>query len=732
MRGRKLWTLVLTTTLVAANVVLLNLLLDRVHGARLDLSEDRIYTLAPETIELLTEPEEPIELFFYFTAVDKLHEKLRPVAGLMQDKMKEIAAASGGKVAARLVEWDRADKATQDRALNEFGVKPLAIPMQTAEESTVRNTYFALVVAYGDRFERYEGGQLWRVVPLGQDVSVELENVEYLVAKSVNKVVRGFHSVGAALAGANLDAKLEFYFSPVADLPEHLKKAPDHARKVADKLKGDAGGRLTAEFFDPTGDGPEKEALRRGLADEGVPSLVLDPTQPSFYSWAKLSVGKRREWITLVTYAEELTESDMRDAVEGTLKQMVPGFLTVVGLAAPGADEDPMARMMGRQQPPQEFGALREKLAAEYEVKDVKLDGKPIPREVTVLVVVRPDAVTERAAYEIDQFVMRGGRLVVCADAYRLDMQEFMQSESLALKSVRMGALRDVLRHWGADVEDGYVLDARSYEFDIPHAVMSGGRRTVEYVKSKLAYMPSIDREAFDRKHPVVAGLNRFFLSAPAPTSIAQALPASGDVPARPGVPAGVEAATLFSSSPQSTVSTDASEMSLPYTAPPTARARSLAVALRGRFPSWFADKPTPPPPGRSPTETRPADGSTLKQSRETTVTVIGDSDFLSIMMSLFQLPTAEQRANLALLRNAIDFGGEERRLAAIRGREVARRPLSELTAKSPEERTEAQSRARTWALVGPGIALLGFGLAWWTFRRAQPAYVRPTREATS
>jgi ABC-2 type transport system permease protein len=733
MRGRHLSTLALTTVLVLGNVVCFNLLFGKIRGLRADLTDDGVYTLAAETKALLQEPEEPLELFFFFTSIDKLHEKLRPVALLIQDKVQEMGTASNGKVAVRLVDWEKADKAVTDRATNEFGVKPLQLQVQTADEAAIRNTYFAVVVAYGDRHERFEGRQLWRITSLGTDILVEPENVEYLVAKAVNKVVRGFNSVGAALASKNLEASVDFYFSPESELPENLKKVPVHAKKVSDKLKQDAGGRLKVSIADPTGDAPEAQALRAKLERQGLRDIQLDPTKPGFWSWAVVKVGKEAAPVALINFGDDLTESDVRDAIQGTLQQMIPGFLTVVGLAAPDPEEDPMARMMGKQAPPQEFADLREMLSAEFEVKSVDLkSGKPVPRDVSVLLLMRPADLSDRALFELDQFLMRGGRLVVCADPYGFDMQAAMSSRRLESKKYELGKLREVLRHYGAEVGEGYVLDTESWQMTLMDQVYEGGRQKPTAEKFKFPFFLAPPDADIDSKHPITARLRNLLFCRAVPVGLAEAVPAAESRPAKAGVPAGVTGAVLVRSSKDGSTTTDMEEglrlaKAGGYSPPPAAKSYGLAVALQGKFPSYFADKPIPPAPGKADAPEAPAsrpaeEARLIKQSSATSLVVVGDADFVSPLTSYFFQLQEDLKPNFAFVRNALDFGGDEQRLMAVRNREQARRPLVDLAKKTPEERGRSQDLARWAAFVAPCLALLALAAVWFFVRKSGSA----------
>jgi ABC-2 type transport system permease protein len=728
MRGRHLSSLVLTALLVFGNVVLFNVLVDRWRGVGLDLTEDRVYRLADETIELLREPEEPVEAFFYFSPTDRLHEKLRSVSLAIQDRLLEMSAASEGKLAARLVEWDRAEKEVQDRATEQFGVRPMQLQVQTADEAAVRNTYFSLVVAFGDQSERFDGRQLWKITPLGTDIVVEPENVEYLVAKAVHKVVRGFNSIGAALATANLKAEANFYFSPVDELPESLRKAPTLAEKVAKKLAAEASGRFGYTIEDPTGEGPAKEALRARLESLGLQDLVFDPKKPGFWSWVVVKVGKTTAPIPIVTSGDDLTESDVKEILEGVLKQLTPGFLTVVGVSAPDPEEDPMARMMGRQAPPAEFSDLREILAGEFEVRTVDAkSGKPIPRDVSVLLLLRPTGFSERALYEIDQFLMRGGRLVVCADPFGFDMQAAVSSRRPETKRFELGGFKDLLRTYGVDVGDSYLLDVDSFQLMFMDQTYEGGRAVPISERRKFPYMLAPLDDAYDRKHPIVDRLHDMILARAAPVSLAEAVPAAESRPALPGVPEGVEGTVLLRTSAGASTTTDVAEGDRlarsreGYAPPPAAKSYGLAVALKGRFPSHFADKPIPPAPEADAAASRPSDESrAIKKSSETTIVVVGDADFISPVTAYFFQLQSEMKPNYAFLRNALDFGGDAQRLTAIRGREARVRPLSELVRMTPEKRDRSQALSRAQALGFPILAVLLLGVVRYGIRRSQ------------
>ena len=106
--------------------------------------------------------------------------------------------------------------------------------------------------------------------------------------------------------------------------------------------------------------------------------------------------------------------------------------------------------------PPQSFQNLQRALAGTYEVRGVGLDGK-IADDLDVLVLAGPASLDAKAVEHVDQFVMRGGALVVLAGRYRLAPSQ----DGIKIEPVTTG-LEAVFQKWGVKVGDDYVMDEKS------------------------------------------------------------------------------------------------------------------------------------------------------------------------------------------------------------------------------------------------------------------------------
>ncbi|HMA98682.1 MAG TPA: GldG family protein, partial [Wenzhouxiangella sp.] len=101
-------------------------------GLRLDLTQNKLYTLSPGTINLLEEIEEPITLEFFFSeeASSEL-PMVRNYARRVQELLDEMAQHAGGELIVRRIDPEPFSEA-EDRAVL-FGLE--GVPIGVGQES---------------------------------------------------------------------------------------------------------------------------------------------------------------------------------------------------------------------------------------------------------------------------------------------------------------------------------------------------------------------------------------------------------------------------------------------------------------------------------------------------------------------------------------------------------------------------------------------------------------------
>src|SRR5215216_4050408 len=99
MKQRKLETLLYSAVGLAvmfAIVVAVNLI-GSVFKSRIDLTEERLYTLSPGTRAILKKLDSPVEIRFYYTQREnQMPAPLRNYARHIEDLLSEFRQASGG------------------------------------------------------------------------------------------------------------------------------------------------------------------------------------------------------------------------------------------------------------------------------------------------------------------------------------------------------------------------------------------------------------------------------------------------------------------------------------------------------------------------------------------------------------------------------------------------------------------------------------------------------------
>src|ERR1700686_2184633 len=95
------------------------------RGMRLDLTQNKLYTLSPGTQQVLAELKEPVNLYFYFSreAAAKQAPLVMPYAARVREFLEELAARAGGKIHVTVVD-PQPFSDEEDRAA-EFGLQSL-------------------------------------------------------------------------------------------------------------------------------------------------------------------------------------------------------------------------------------------------------------------------------------------------------------------------------------------------------------------------------------------------------------------------------------------------------------------------------------------------------------------------------------------------------------------------------------------------------------------------------
>jgi ABC-2 type transport system permease protein len=649
-------SLLTTLGLVALNLVAFNVLLGGSSTLRLDLTRDGIYSISPATKRVLDTLDEELTIYGYFS--ERTHPKLAPLVPEIEDMLDEYAALSRGKVRVEMID-PGGDESAEEEANDRFGVRSTPFRLASKYEAGIVNAYFALVVKYGDRYERYGFDDLIEIRPTPDgDIDVRLRNLEYDLTRAIKKVSSEFRSAGDLFAQIDEPVELVAVMSPSL-IPEILADVPEAVREAAAQLEERAGARFTYEEIDPSKDPSVQQQLVERYGTRPFTMGLFSDQE--FWLHGYLRIGDQLEQLTLAS--EDVSAAAVREAVEASVRRRAPGLTKTVGVVAPEASLPPevlrQLQMQGRMppQPPPEFEEIQRLLEREYAVKSVALDGgEPVPADVDVLLVIRPKNLDEAAVYQLDQYLMRGGRVVVCVDHFEADLG----NAGLSVTPVETG-LDEWLAHFGVAVEETLVLDDRNQPLPLPQERSTPFGVIRSWVLEPYPYLVEVRDDGIVSRE-VAAGLDAVGLYWASP--VTAELPEDADLELR----------ELLRSSEVSWTSDDLDAVSrVDYVIPEDTQRHTLALALSGRFDSYFAGR-TPPAAEASEDEESAAAAPAsvpLDRSPRTRLVVVGNAAFLSdfVARALSQIDGGYFAENLSWTRNLIDWMNLDNDLLTIRAR---------------------------------------------------------------
>jgi ABC-2 type transport system permease protein len=696
--------------LLVANLLAANLWLHQVGGPRLDLTQGRAYTISLATRNYLGQIEEPLLIRGYFSA--QTHPLLAPLVPQLRDLLREYEVAGGGQVRVEII--DPQDHPDLEREAGErFGIRPVAFETASKYQAGVVNSYFDVLVQYGDRFERLGFRDLIEVKGGGEgDLSVRLRNPEYDLTRTIKKVLYGYRAGGDLFAGLTKPVALHAYISDPAALPPPLPGLVDDLKAVLGALAAGSKGRFTSDIRDPEA---KDGALGRELTERfGFQPLVLGLLDPRpFWFYLVLESGDQAIPVPL---PEETSRAGIRRAVEAGIRRLAPGYLKTLAIYTPpgGAGFPGMEGASGG------FQALQETLGESVSLRPTDLAKGRVPAEADLLLVVQPEAFTERQVFAIDQFLMQGGTIILAASPYHLDLG----GTALSARPQPTG-LEEWLKHLGIDLTPTLVLDPQNTPFPIPVPRNLGGFTVEEIQMLDYPYFPDLRGEGLGQSPGIAAGLGQLTLTWASPVAV------DADKNQERTV------TDLLRSSPgawtnaSSEIQPDFSQGPLGFAIGKDLGPKTLGVAVEGRFDSLFAGRPSPlltqdeavkaeadpedPEPEPEP-KPKPDPGvvpgvmdSSPASAR---VILIGSASFLTdaALGLATQATQTVYTKPLELIQNAVEWSLEDRGLLALRGRGQYSRLLMPL---GPNERL-------FWEGLNYALALAGLALVYLLHRRAR------------
>ena len=172
---------------------------------------------------------------------------------------------------------------------------------------------------------------------------------------------------------------------------------------------------------------------------------------------------------------------------------------------------NPMMAQMGQQGGTPAW-TLIEQLKQDFEVKHVEMTADKIDDDVKVLLVILPKDISDQAQYAIDQFVLRGGKLIAFLDA------AIRAGQPPAKSHVRRNGRRlgrrstNCCKAWGIQFDTGKVVADLNFKMQL------GGR---DGQPTEAPAFLALTAEGINTNDVVTSDLDNIWLplAAPSPAS---------------------------------------------------------------------------------------------------------------------------------------------------------------------------------------------------------------------
>ncbi len=483
----------------------------------------------------------------------------------------------------------------------------------------------------------------------------------------------------------NLDTpvKIRFYFSQAETASPETVFLKTYAKRVEDLLseyKKAGGGKIVIEKYDPQ---PDSDAEDRARLD-GIEGEMLQSGERMYLGLSVNMLDERQTIPFLQPSREAQLEYDISRAISRVADPEKPVVGIMSAMPVFGMPGNPMMRQMGQQG--QQPWVLVNELKNDFEVKRVEMTAEKIDDDIKVLFVIHPREITDKAQFAIDQFIMRGGKLVAFLDPLPLiDSRE--QNQMFGSIPNSGSNIEKLMKAWGLSLDTSKVVADLNLKMQI-----RGQNNQPQEAPSFL----SLSAENLDKDDIITSQINSIWM------------PFAGAII---GTPAAGLTRTVLAKSTKDSQLVDGFMANLSgenvikeFKASGTEYA--LAVRLTGKFKTAFPDGPPSEPKTDEEKKDEKKDekpaGDWLKETKqENTVIVVADADMLFDAFSLRQMQTPfgnlamPMNGNLSFAQNTAEQLTGDNNLITVRSRAVQSRPFTVVRKMQTEAEANYRNRIK-------------------------------------
>jgi ABC-type uncharacterized transport system involved in gliding motility auxiliary subunit len=450
---------------------------------------------------------------------------------------------------------------------------------------------------------------------------------------------------------------LYFFFSQEATSQSPpLRAYAQRVRELLEEMARRSKGKLKLNVIDPA---PFSEDEDRA-AEFGLTAAPAGPYGESVYfGLAGTNSTDGRE--TLPLFAEEkeqFLEYDIASLIYRLSNPKKPTVGVLSTLPVDASFDQNSGRML-------EGWASIAQLGELVQLRTLSPDIAKIDADVDLLVLIHPKDLQPKTLYAIDQFVMRGGKLIAFVDPQSENDPAAQQGGPMAM-APRSSSLGPLLDAWGVAYDPGKVVGDRGLGLTVQ-------LRQDEQPSQHIGIV-GLNRESMDAKDVVTSALNSINVWS------------AGALKKKDG--ATIQFSPLLQSSsdaellPVMRFSFMADPQSLLEGFKPSGERYTIAARVHGKLKSAY---PNGAPPAEGDAKPAAAGEHKTESAGDADLIIVADSDILADLMWVRSQNVFGQRVMMAVanngdfLANAVDNLAGSSDLISIRGRQSFFRPFTKV-----------------------------------------------------
>ena len=464
-----------------------------------------------------------------------------------------------------------------------------------------------------------------------------------------------------------------FYSQDAVNMPVGIKTYANRLQDVLAEYQHLSQGRLTVEIINPKPDSEEEEAAQ----NYGIQALSLPMEEGIYFGLVALAADQEES----IAYLDPTREKHLEYDITRLIARVQTPQKRVIGIVSglPVFGQRPMG--MPGQGGGQPAWLFVQELRKTYDVKQIAPTAESLDEGLDLLMLVFPKNLSPALSYAIDQYVLKGGKLIVFADPLAL--------LDRAQGGPQPGIPDTLFNAWGIKMEPTKILADFGYATRV-------ATQNNQVENSPIWISPQAD--AFNSEEIITGELESMLM------------PMAGIIEKTSDDTAGYTA--LITSSPDSALVEAMMARfggeALRRDFKATDQRYDLAVMLRGVYNTAFADGP--PPAEAAPTTDNESQAPAAEQNhlakgtKPATIIVVADADMLFdrfyvnnqnfLGMNISQI----FNDNLNFVLNATEMLAGDEALIGIRSRGAFERPFTRVQAL--EQKAQLRWLAREQELV--------------------------------